>query len=91
MDKGAYRISGNSYDSQLVPSEFIDLNVLRDFKAAIAKWKPNNFPCRLCKVYIRNFFKITYLGSTIDAGWSSGFFAYFTGRRDFHEWAVSFP
>ena len=37
---------------QLVPSEFTVLNTASAFKTAIRKWKPNNCPCRLCKIYI---------------------------------------
>ena len=32
---------------QLLPSEFKDLNTVSSFKAAIKKWQPNNYPCRL--------------------------------------------
>ena len=39
---------------QLVLSEFKDLNTVSAFKAAIRKWKPKNYPCRLCKRYIGN-------------------------------------
>ena len=39
---------------QLEPSEFKFLNTVSAFKAAIRKWRPKNFPCRLCKTYTGN-------------------------------------
>ena len=38
----------------LVPKELKELSNLSAFKNAIKKWKPQNWPCRLCKKYIRN-------------------------------------
>ena len=38
----------------LVPSEFRDCATEQIFRQKIKKWKPDRFPCRLCKIYISN-------------------------------------
>ena len=37
---------------ELIPTEIKKLFSLNGFKKAIKKWKPVNYPCRLCKTYI---------------------------------------
>ena len=34
---------------ELVPTELKCLDTTVEFKSAIKSWKPENFPCRLCK------------------------------------------
>ena len=46
---------------QLAPSDSKDLNTVSAFKAAIKKWKPNTYPCRLCKTYRKCWFHLNYL------------------------------
>ena len=38
----------------MLPNDYKDINNLNTFKNKIKKWKPDNCPCRLCKVYINN-------------------------------------
>ena len=38
----------------LVPKKLKELSSLSAFKMEIKEWKPQNFPCRLCKKYIQN-------------------------------------
>ena len=37
----------------LLPENFENIYSLENFKILIKKWKPENCPCRLCKVYIK--------------------------------------
>ena len=37
---------------ELTPNDIKCLENLRDFKAAIKKWKPRSYPCRICKTYL---------------------------------------
>ena len=54
-----------------IPFEFKDLNIFSTFKAAIKNWKPNNYPCRLCKTYIGNVgFIFTCSVIAMGAEWS---------------------
>lgn len=39
---------------KIVPNEVRELASLSSFKKAIRKWKPSNYPCRLCKKYAQN-------------------------------------
>ena len=38
----------------MLPDDYKDIDNLKTFKNKIKKWKPENCPCRLCKVYINN-------------------------------------
>ena len=38
----------------MLPEDYKDIYNLNTFKNKIKKWKPENCPCRLCKVYIDN-------------------------------------
>ena len=38
----------------LVPEDIKISNSTAEFKKLIRNWKPNNCPCRLCKIYITN-------------------------------------
>ena len=38
----------------LVPSNLKEINELDKFKKAIKQWKPEDCPCRLCKVFVQN-------------------------------------
>jgi len=37
---------------ELVPDEIKNMKSVDSFKLAIKKWKPENCPCRNCKVYL---------------------------------------
>ena len=36
---------------ELLPSNIKDLENLNIFKSSIKSWKPENYPCRLCRLY----------------------------------------
>ena len=36
------------------PDDYKDIDNLNTFKNKIKQWKPENCPCRLCKVYTNN-------------------------------------
>ena len=38
----------------LVPSNLNKVSELDKFKKAIKQWKPEDYPCRLCKVFVQN-------------------------------------
>ena len=38
----------------ILPNIYKNIDSLHKFKEAIKKWKPENFPCRICKKYIAN-------------------------------------
>ena len=38
----------------ILPDEYKKLQSLKDFKAKIRSWVPENCPCRLCKIYIQH-------------------------------------
>ena len=38
----------------LVPSNLTEISDLDKFKKAIKQWKPEDCPCRLCKVFVQN-------------------------------------
>ena len=38
----------------ILPNIYKDIPDLNSFKAALKKWRPVNFPCRICKIYITN-------------------------------------
>ena len=38
----------------MLPDDYKDIDNLNIFKNKIKKWKPENCPCRLCKVYINS-------------------------------------
>ena len=38
----------------ILPNNYNDIDNLNTFKNKFKKWKPENSPCRLCKVYIDN-------------------------------------
>ena len=38
----------------LLPENFKNIDSLQNFKISIKMWKPENCPCRLCKVSIKN-------------------------------------
>ena len=38
----------------MLPDDYKNIDTLNAFKIKITKWKPENCPCRLCKVYINN-------------------------------------
>ena len=38
----------------MLVDDYKDIDNLNTFKNKIKKWKPNNCPCRLCKIYISN-------------------------------------
>ena len=38
----------------ILPDTYKDLPELDSFKVALKKWRPVNYPCRICKVYIAN-------------------------------------
>ena len=37
---------------ELIPPIIRQIDTFSGFKKAIKKWKPTNFPCRICKTYI---------------------------------------
>ena len=37
-----------------IPQEIKTIESLAGFKEKVKKWKPNDCPCRLCKVFINN-------------------------------------
>ena len=37
-----------------IPAEMKHVDLLETFKSKIRMWKPNNYPCRICKNYIPN-------------------------------------
>ena len=39
---------------ELIPFEIKETETFSQFKAKIKKWNPQNFPCRLCKIYLQN-------------------------------------
>ena len=39
-------------NSNILPDDYKTIQNLDTFKIKIKKWKPENCPCRLCKVYI---------------------------------------
>ena len=38
----------------ILPDRLKNVNSIEAFKIQIKKWKPENCPCRLCKVYVQN-------------------------------------
>ena len=38
----------------ILPDRLNNVNSIEAFKMQIKKWKPENCPCRLCKVYVQN-------------------------------------
>ena len=38
----------------LVPSNLKEIGELDKLKKSIKQWKPENFPCRLCKLFVQN-------------------------------------
>ena len=38
----------------VVSDPYENLNSLHNFKMVIKKWKPENCPCRICKVFFKN-------------------------------------
>ena len=38
----------------ILPDRLKNVNSIEAFKMQIKKWKPENYPCRLCKVYVQN-------------------------------------
>ena len=38
----------------MVPNSYKNLDSLFNFKMVIKKWKPENCPCRICKVFVKN-------------------------------------
>ena len=38
----------------ILPDRLKNVNSIEAFKMQIKKWKPENCPCRLCKVYVQN-------------------------------------
>ena len=38
----------------ILPDTYMDLLDLNSFKVALKKWRPVNYPYRICKVYIAN-------------------------------------
>ena len=38
----------------MVPDTYKNIDCLYDFKNAIKKWKAENCPCRICKVFVKN-------------------------------------
>ena len=38
----------------LLPESFKIIDSLENFQILIKKWKPENYPCRLCRVYTKN-------------------------------------
>ena len=38
----------------MVPDTYKNINSLYNFKKAIQKWKAENCPCRICKVFVKN-------------------------------------
>ena len=38
----------------MLPDDCKDIENLSIFKNKVKKWKPENCPCRLCKIYINN-------------------------------------
>ena len=38
----------------MIPDAIKNSNSINHFKSQIKKWKPNNCPCRLCKIYVQN-------------------------------------
>ena len=38
----------------ILPNMLNNVNSIEAFKMKIKKWKPENCPCRLCKVYVQN-------------------------------------
>ena len=37
----------------ILPDRLKNVNSIQAFKMQIKKWKPENCPCRLCKVYVQ--------------------------------------
>ena len=38
----------------MVPDTYENIYSLYNFKNVIKKWKPENCPCRICKVFVKN-------------------------------------
>ena len=38
----------------LVPSNLKEISDLDRFKKSIKQWKPDDYPCRLCKAFVQN-------------------------------------
>ena len=38
----------------MVPDTYKNIDSLRNFKKVINKWKPENCPCRICEVFVKN-------------------------------------
>ena len=38
----------------ILPEKLKSIENLQHFKKEIKTWKPDNYPCRLCKVYIES-------------------------------------
>ena len=39
---------------KILPDRLKTANIIEAFKMQIKKWKPENCPCMLCKVYVQN-------------------------------------
>ena len=39
----------------MVPDTHKNIDSLYNFKMVIKKWKSENFPCRICKVFVKKF------------------------------------
>ena len=64
-DFAAWRIKTVRYESKslsylgsklwnILPDEYKKIQAVKDFKAKIRSWAPENCPCRLCKTYIQH-------------------------------------
>ena len=38
----------------MVPDTYKNIDSLYNFKKVFKKWKPENCPCRICKVFVKN-------------------------------------
>ena len=45
----------------MVPDTYKNIDSLYNFKKAIKKWKAENCPCRICKIFFRNIGKLLEL------------------------------
>ena len=47
----------------MVPDTYKNIDSLYNFKKAIKKWKPENCPCKICQIFIKNirFCEIVYI------------------------------
>ena len=44
---------------EMLPNEYKSIETLKKFKIAIRKWKPENCPCSLCRMYIHGVGYVT--------------------------------